>query len=1232
MSVAGQARHIRGSMELLYDTRQETNILHALIRDAKTKPATVSSRPIGSVNAGPTFTNTNVFTEPIAFHPIAFIITSDEPDTLRIDKNFGAYSSRVIVTGFGGTDDDITTIVGLDDGEGNTGKAAFAGQYLVIDAALSGDLTLKEGTTFSLPGAVDYVIAAGQNVELIFDSTSDRWQLLATSGDASQWSTFPALNDINFATFDGINIDRLRFVISSGAPVTTGDPSILRRTGGDLQLNLPTGSNFDFTIQDVDVATIDDTFAIFRNAAGVYVLELQNDNPGIIDLDQIGEFRFKGQDQQAGSLVTYGRILVNADDVNPTTSLDARMTLFVMRDGNSEAFITLNQLGSNEILFNKLLNMNNQEINNTAGIFPQDNGLDDIGGLSNSYNSVYMDALHFVHSQVQVAGERMISFEGGGDMEYNVPIGNLHVLRFQGVDEYLISDSLFQFKNLNQLQFLDASDNQDIKINYQDPVFLINLSGSSTQFKINNDAIIPDFVLEGENTGAALLAHAFLFQGKSATGVTREYGSIKVRQTVVTNTLEDGAMEFALIEAGVADVPYVDLNAQFQQVRILKELNLNNNKITGIDFTNFNERMGDPTVGANEGVLYVKDVSMNSHLFFDNNTEAPVDLSLGGGGGQRSATVVVAASNATAESKAGADFVCDGTADEVQINSAIDIATTVGGIVQLTEGRFTIAGSVIMKDRVHLQGVGAPATLIIQPDNNNKNIIETEGFAGLTGGGTTGGVKGFEISDLRVDGNKDNDGGPPVNTGQGIVIYGNRFRLTNLEVTETESHGIYSEWAVTGSVTGMDTALEAFLNRVKIGPSTNGDGILWRGPHDSHMTDIVSFGNQWGIHFEKGANFNGAGTGLSGVHCFGGKAGGIQDDAGNLSGTDIEVEAYPQEFEIGILLLRNAVNIEVHGAKNFIGIQIGDTTHAISGLRIEARFGVPDLTPLTATGINFANDAGKSMITLLGTFTGNATSGTINSETTYHQKGQSAALTFFKLTGDLSLNTGLKLNFDGGTSQTYITEDASDNMEFHIDTADFFEFFAAEGDSNPILTIESDGTLKWNPDGHEIAPQGGSLDFGVAQTNDAFEFLVDVQSTPELAVRIEDDLFRKIGANFQVMEIYNTNNAVDGSSIGDIEFHMDNSGGSKVNYAAISGTVHVASTTSANREGRLEFLVTHGSSNSAIYAIEGGESNTTSRLGWYDKATNPTVQQTLPSNPTTLQISTVLRNYGLTKL
>ena len=41
----------------------------------------------------------------------------------------------------------------------------------------------------------------------------------------------------------------------------------------------------------------------------------------------------------------------------------------------------------------------------------------------------------------------------------------------------------------------------------------------------------------------------------------------------------------------------------------------------------------------------------------------------------RTATKVVAASDADAHSKGLADYVCDGTADDVQIQAAIDAAT-----------------------------------------------------------------------------------------------------------------------------------------------------------------------------------------------------------------------------------------------------------------------------------------------------------------------------------------------------------------------------------------------------------------------------------------------------------------------------------------------------------------------------------------------------------------------------
>jgi len=232
---------------------------------------------------------------------------------------------------------------------------------------------------------------------------------------------------------------------------------------------------------------------------------------------------------------------------------------------------------------------------------------------------------------------------------------------------------------------------------------------------------------------------------------------------------------------------------------------------------------------------------------------------------------------------------------------------------------------------------------------------------------------------------------------------------------------------------------------------------------------------------------------------------------------------------------------------------------------------------------------------------------------------------------DFQVVTGRRFQLDGTLSQTFLTEDADDNMEFHVDTVDNFEWFAGEGDANPINRLLSDGTFTWVPDGHEIAPQGTTLDFGVGQTNDAFLFLVDIAATPEETLRIEDDLMRFQGAAFQNFEMFNTANASNGSSIAAIEFTMNNTGGTKRSYASISGVVHDASATLADTEGALHFLVTRGSGNSIIYVIEGGESNTTSKIGWYDKTTAPAVQQTLAASPTAAQISAVLLAYGLIK-
>lgn len=70
----------------------------------------------------------------------------------------------------------------------------------------------------------------------------------------------------------------------------------------------------------------------------------------------------------------------------------------------------------------------------------------------------------------------------------------------------------------------------------------------------------------------------------------------------------------------------------------------------------------------------------------------------------RTPTCVVAASDAPDPVKAQSDVVCDGIADEVEINAYLALAA--GGKVLLTEGTFNIAGGIIVPSGTTLEGIG----------------------------------------------------------------------------------------------------------------------------------------------------------------------------------------------------------------------------------------------------------------------------------------------------------------------------------------------------------------------------------------------------------------------------------------------------------------------------------------------------------------------------------------------
>jgi len=103
----------------------------------------------------------------------------------------------------------------------------------------------------------------------------------------------------------------------------------------------------------------------------------------------------------------------------------------------------------------------------------------------------------------------------------------------------------------------------------------------------------------------------------------------------------------------------------------------------------------------------------------------------------RSATIVIAASDSSAKSKAQADYVCDGTADNVEIQAALDALPNTGGEIHLLDGTYQLAATVARAiDNVTWSGCGFSTYLSY---NGSAKIIS----AGIQ--------SGWYFKDFRMD-------------------------------------------------------------------------------------------------------------------------------------------------------------------------------------------------------------------------------------------------------------------------------------------------------------------------------------------------------------------------------------------------------------------------------------------------------------------------------------------------
>lgn len=157
---------------------------------------------------------------------------------------------------------------------------------------------------------------------------------------------------------------------------------------------------------------------------------------------------------------------------------------------------------------------------------------------------------------------------------------------------------------------------------------------------------------------------------------------------------------------------------------------------------------------------------------------SPVAEVGGGGVFARTATLIVAASNS--KDTTNADYVCDGVADQVQINQAITDLPSGGGRVVLLEGTYTCAAKVnINKANTTLEGQGK-STIVTIANSTNTDVINVNNVANCV------------VTNLKVDGNMANQ----TTAGDGISVTGsssNNTIISNCLVQNTYANNISVE-------------------------------------------------------------------------------------------------------------------------------------------------------------------------------------------------------------------------------------------------------------------------------------------------------------------------------------------------------------------------------------------------------------------------------------------------------
>ena len=252
------------------------------------------------------------------------------------------------------------------------------------------------------------------------------------------------------------------------------------------------------------------------------------------------------------------------------------------------------------------------------------------------------------------------------------------------------------------------------------------------------------------------------------------------------------------------------------------------------------------------------------------------------------------------------------TDDSAAINTAIDtVSAAGGGTIYFPVGRYVVGSTVILKSNVILEGDGIGRTVIHGRAGTSHNLLETEGFASLTGTNSPSGPLCFGLRNLTINGNRWN------RTGSGLClnIYGYDYELTNVEIYDSRGIGFYSEWAIHAGVPvtpyGKDT-MEAHITGLRVFRSAS-DGMIFNGPHDTIMRDVLTFINagRGAVFGEADGLYTAGGVMVDQLHSYGNTGWGVVTstlifagiiESESNAGGGIQINAWGGRFQGGTLL------------------------------------------------------------------------------------------------------------------------------------------------------------------------------------------------------------------------------------------------------------------------------------------------------------------------------------------